>query len=136
MSTIMAPSATTTNHNNVPLPPLDVRLRAEARGLVEKIDEHGVCVGSNDNRWFAQGMSRRRAGLLCAPCTVRPDCLRLAVIEEALSIDLHGGSVHDLCGARGGVTGPARSKPVKELVDQLKADKPRRKVARASKDAA
>ncbi|MEU6789979.1 WhiB family transcriptional regulator [Nonomuraea angiospora] len=136
MSTVMAPPAMTTNHDDAPLPPLDLRLRAEARGLVEKIDERGVCVGSNDNRWFARGMTRRRARLLCDPCPVREDCLRLAVIEEALSIHVHGGSVHDLCGARGGVTGPARSKPVKELVDQLKADKPRRKVARTSKDAA
>ncbi|MEV1167321.1 WhiB family transcriptional regulator [Nonomuraea sp. NPDC049784] len=133
MSTIMAPPATTTNHNDAPLPPLDLQLRAEAHSLVEKIDEHGICVGTNDNRWFAQGMTRRRARLLCAPCTVRPACLRLAIIEEALSIHVHGGSIHELCGARGGETGSARTAPVKELVDQLKAEKPRRKT---SKDAA
>lgn len=132
----MAPPATTTNHDDAPHPPLDLQLRAEARSLAETIDEHGICVGSNDNRWFAQGMTRRRARLLCAPCPVRPACLRLAVIEEALSINVHGGSVHDLHGARGGVTGPARTKPVKELVDHLKADKTRRKAAGTSKDAA
>jgi|SRR5690606_36116951 len=119
MDTIMAPPAT---HQETSPPPLDLQLRAEARSLVEAIDGRGICSGSHDNRWFAQGMTRRKARILCGPCPVPFECLRLAVLEEALAIHAFGGSVHDLHGARGGVTGRDRSQPVKELVERLKAD--------------
>ncbi|MEV0313497.1 hypothetical protein [Nonomuraea fuscirosea] len=128
MSTILTPSDTNAGREYATsAPPLEHRLCAEVRSLAEKVNERGVCAGSHDDRWVAQGLTRRKARLLCEPCMVRGDCLRMTVIEEALSIYVYGGSIHNLHGARGGLLGSERACQVKALVEALKADKARRK---------
>ncbi|WP_336214875.1 hypothetical protein [Nonomuraea sp. LPB2021202275-12-8] len=130
MSTIMKPAPKAADRETAKPPsppPLEHRLCAEVRTLAEKVNAGGICVGSYDDRWVQQGLTRRRARLLCEPCAVRDGCLRMTVIEEALSIHVHGGSIHSLHGARGGVLGSARTEPVKELVEALKADTAGRK---------
>ncbi|MEV6154886.1 hypothetical protein AB0L53_31555 [Nonomuraea sp. NPDC052129] len=129
MSTIMTPAPKTADQEiaKPPPPPLEHQLCVEVRTLAEKVNEGGVCVGSHDDRWVQQGLTRRKARLLCEPCDVRDDCLRMTVIEEALSIHVYGGSIHNLHGARGGVLGSGRTEPVKELVEALKADAAKRK---------
>ncbi|TDD15058.1 hypothetical protein [Nonomuraea diastatica] len=128
MSTILTSSDTNAGRERVTsAPPLEHRLCAEVRSLAEKVNEGGFCASSHDDRWVAQGLTRRRARLLCEPCTVRDGCLRMTVIEEALSIYVYGGSVHSLHGARGGLLGSERACQVKALVEELKADEVRRK---------
>ncbi|TMR99485.1 hypothetical protein [Nonomuraea basaltis] len=139
MSTTMTPCDTTADRETVkpptPPPPLEHQLRAEVRTLAEKVNEGGICVGSQDNRWVEQGLTRRKARLLCEPCELRTDCLRMTIIEEALSLYVYGGSIHSLHGARGGLLGSARAKPVKELVEAIKADAVRLKVDAARRKA-
>ncbi|MER7363248.1 hypothetical protein [Nonomuraea wenchangensis] len=135
MSTSLTSSDTNAGHEHAKsstlAPPLEHRLCTEVRSLTERVNESGICAGSHDDRWVAQGLTRRKARLLCEPCTVRDECLRVTVIEEALSIYVYGGSVHSLHGARGGVLGSERSKQVKALVEALKADAIKRKAESA-----
>lgn len=131
MNTALTSSDANAGHEpsqpHAPALPLDHQLCAEVRSLADKVNESGFCAGSHDDRWVAQGLTRRKARLLCEPCTVRDECLRMTVVEEALSIYVYGGSIHNLHGARGGVLGSDRAKQVKALVEALRADMARRK---------
>ncbi|GAB2918908.1 WhiB family transcriptional regulator [Nonomuraea fastidiosa] len=121
--------------SKTPTSPLEHRLQAEVRSLNATVAEHGICPRANPAAWFAAGLTRRRARLLCQPCPVRTACLRAAVIEEALVIRTVGGSVHSLHGARGGLTGPARAPLVKEVLDAI-ADDEASRTAEAARGAA
>ncbi|SDL76504.1 hypothetical protein SAMN05421874_128141 [Nonomuraea maritima] len=133
MSTITASAEAaadqTTDKRTAPRPPLEHLLRAEVRSLADKVGEDGICSRSAGDAWTAQGLTQRRARLLCKPCRARGACLRLAVLEEALAIDTHGGSIHDLHGARGGLTGPARAPEVKQVLADIRGDRAQRKAA-------